>query len=453
MVDSLAHADVKTQIYTPTKKKEAIILTYSQEDGTIFRLHGSETVPILSPSVHYAISGFEGAKVVVHETKDGRRLYLLHYDWNVSRLNSQVKFWGLGELGMSDEQHMTAVANLLYANGWDQNPILKLLKDGLGKETNQFYVRPLLLQPDAENITLRATERFGLALIVLPSGNYHGDATDNGLMVLNVPEPRRLQAPQYKLSENYPYSERWSKTGVDNFKEWIASERPEIIWDGEKLSGSKRDERAQTIINRLNEVLCHNDDGVITEGSAENVAIISGGVFKTPPIEAGALPGFTMQKAEIIAGKVGLTPIRQPFGLEELLQSEAMMTGNAAGAVPVCWVVECKWDIGEDFIYRPRGPIKVTTVKKSIDGYHYQKIKKELDLILAGKSELGKFGIYADELLSGKDIARIREMTQDLVRSMDKKMRAELVGKAPADFRSTLADGKQLRYAKLLNIK
>ena len=82
----------------------------------------------------------------------------------------------------------------------------------------------------------------------------------------------------------------------------------------------------------------------------------------------------------------------------------------------------------------------------------YLKMKEEYGKTLKGTSEMGKFGVYADEFLSAKEIGMIREATREAVAAM-KKTCSGLLGSLPDGYRTSLAGGKEIRYAKFLGIK
>ena len=448
-------------VYTP-QTKDGLIIGFHQPDGKFSIVQESAAeIAVRSKSAHYSLSGFEGGKVVVHFTEGGKqRLYLFHYDWNAARLVKQNEFWGFGKNGLSVEKHMLALVNILYANGWDANPVMRI--DGSGLLTSEMYVRPLLYLPDSDNIRLSNREPFRLMLIVSPEKPYHEGADPAGMAVLHCPQARTLPNPQYKVSENYGISSRWVEWVREEkkFVAWLEKERPEIIVNGQKLTEGQKKAKIEEMRASLQEIIFHNHDGNVCELSAENVAIAEksyGRIYKarflTPPIEAGVLPGFTMQIHELIAERLGLEAQRENFTLERLKHSDlALMTGNAAGGVRIKEVAECGWNEVEPGIWVPHGPVQITAVgnEKGLD--IFQKMKQEYEKTLQGRSCLGKFGVYADEFLSERDIGRIREATTEAVNTM-KKTGMPLVGSIHEGYQSRLEGGRQLRYAGFLRIK
>lgn len=467
----------ESSIYTPRSFGEIVIYSNrftGNDRATVQSISTVEDtcIPVTSKTLHYGAADFEGARVDVHRASSGYRLHLLHYDWNVARLNHGARHWGYGYPRMSDEEHMLAVVNLLYSNGWDANPPIVL--DGSGKPTSTFYIRPLIHLPSAKNITLRNTDPFDFVLVVFPQAPYHGEKKNPGMAVLHVPEARTLSAPWDKRADNYPNSMVWVER-MGKFLKWLEAKEPDISMDGGRLDGQKKKDAIAFLKDNMKEVLFHNSNEEITEGSAENVGIEQGNVFATPPIDAGALPGFSMQKVELIAQEMGMRAVREKFGIDELKKARlAVMTGNAAGAVPISWVVECDWKNGNSSEYEPVGNVRITSVG-NIDGAKiYGEMKKQYDLILAGKSPMGKFGAYADEFVTDRDIRDIRQRTAELVEYRQSRLKeidgagkptwatekfgvtreiGRLFGKTQANYRAQLCDGRQITYAKLLNIK
>ncbi|MEM4634123.1 MAG: aminotransferase class IV [Candidatus Anstonellaceae archaeon] len=436
-----------TWTYSPKKFEEMVVFTINPSGEGFFSLLESSTVSITSKTLHYGAVNFEGAKVVVHEKEGGRwRLYLLHYDWNIARLQKGIQTWGFPAPKLSQEEHALALVNLLYANGWDTNRIVTL--DGNFSPAKEMYVRPFIYFGESNNITLRNRHAFGFSLIVSPQPPYHGAGE---MALLSVPEPRSLAAPWEKRGDNYPNSMLWVRR-MEDFVRWAHSQCPKIYVDGCQIVGRGYKE-ALAIIKSLREILFQNKDGAVVEGSAENVGIIKGSRLLTPRIEDGCLPGFTMQKVELIAQEIGLETKREAFNLEEFKQADApFLTGNAAGAVMPSWLVESNWEMVGPGEYLPKGPIYITTLGTAKGREVFEKIREEQQKIIQGKSRLGKFGVYADEFLSERDVREIREMTREMLAISQKRIAARLVGCAPQDWKTRLADGKKITYAQRFGI-
>lgn len=84
------------------------------------------------------------------------------------------------------------------------------------------------------------------------------------------------------------------------------------------------------------EALILNNQGYVTEGSADNIFIVKNGIIKTPPIYLGALEGITRNTIIAIAEENGLTVQEVPFTLHDVyVADEVFLTGTAAEVIPV----------------------------------------------------------------------------------------------------------------------
>ena len=403
---------------------------------------------ITSRSMHYANTFFEGAVVVVHQQeRGGQRLYILHADWHYARLMNGLDYSLKPHVEMSQNQYMLAIVNLLYMNGWDVNAPVNFQ----GEIAKEIYLRPLAYRGASNILPLSGKDAYSIAIFAFPKPSYH--AKSDKFSVLFVPEYRTLSAPHVKRSDNYPQSDLWVER-KNRFVKWLGEKRPEIIIDGEKVPAGEKYEAALAMLTgSMNEVLFENPGRIITEGSAENVAIVDGNCFFTPPIEEGALPGFTMQKTELIADKIGLKSRRQRFALLDAKRADLLiLTGTAANAIKVDNIVECGWETDDMRNYFPKGPVVVTTIGSERGRELYRKINEEHLLIKAGDSKLGKFGFYADDCLAPREIRELREMAEFIRRNgkMDRTLFRGLAGEVPPGSETKLAGGKQLTYGKLL---
>lgn len=87
------------------------------------------------------------------------------------------------------------------------------------------------------------------------------------------------------------------------------------------------------------EALILNNQGYVTEGSADNIFIIKDGVIKTPPVYLGALEGITRSAIIEIAQENGYDLEEVPFTLHDVyIADEVFLTGTAAEVIPVVTV-------------------------------------------------------------------------------------------------------------------
>jgi branched-chain amino acid aminotransferase len=77
-------------------------------------------------------------------------------------------------------------------------------------------------------------------------------------------------------------------------------------------------------------------NGLVSEGSGENVFVVRNGVLFTPPLANSALGGITRDSVLTLARHLGLTVTEQPFPRELLyIADEVFFTGTAAEVQPI----------------------------------------------------------------------------------------------------------------------
>jgi branched-chain amino acid aminotransferase len=86
----------------------------------------------------------------------------------------------------------------------------------------------------------------------------------------------------------------------------------------------------------VDEALMLNDQGYVTEGSADNIFIIKNGVIYTPPVYLGALEGITRNAIIELARKDGYEVKEQPFTRHDVyIADEVFLTGTAVEVIAV----------------------------------------------------------------------------------------------------------------------
>ncbi|RWZ60862.1 branched-chain-amino-acid transaminase [Halobacillus fulvus] len=86
----------------------------------------------------------------------------------------------------------------------------------------------------------------------------------------------------------------------------------------------------------VDEALMLNDQGYVTEGSADNIFIVKNGTILTPPTYLGALEGITRNAIIDIAKDKGYEIKEQPFTRHDVyVADEVFLTGTAAEVIAV----------------------------------------------------------------------------------------------------------------------
>jgi branched-chain amino acid aminotransferase len=84
------------------------------------------------------------------------------------------------------------------------------------------------------------------------------------------------------------------------------------------------------------EALLLDVNGMLAEGSGENLFIVRDGVLITPPLTSAILAGITRATVLTLAREEGIPVLEQPFPRDALLLAdEAFLTGTAAEVTPV----------------------------------------------------------------------------------------------------------------------
>lgn len=84
------------------------------------------------------------------------------------------------------------------------------------------------------------------------------------------------------------------------------------------------------------EALMLNDQGYVTEGSADNIFIVKNGVIHTPPVYLGALEGITRNAIIDVARAKGFEVRESPFTRHDVyVADEVFLTGTAVEVIAV----------------------------------------------------------------------------------------------------------------------
>ncbi|MCC7003706.1 MAG: branched-chain amino acid transaminase [Gemmatimonadaceae bacterium] len=94
--------------------------------------------------------------------------------------------------------------------------------------------------------------------------------------------------------------------------------------------------KMEALRNGFDEALALGPDGMLSEGSGQNVFVVDGGVLYTPPIDGTLLPGITRDTVITLAREAGIEVIVQPMPREVLYTSdEVFVCGTASELTPI----------------------------------------------------------------------------------------------------------------------
>jgi len=94
--------------------------------------------------------------------------------------------------------------------------------------------------------------------------------------------------------------------------------------------------KMEALRNGFDEAIALGPDGMLSEGSGQNVFLVDGGELYTPPLDGTLLPGITRDTVINIAKDEGLTVHVQPLTRETLYTSEeCFVCGTASEVTPI----------------------------------------------------------------------------------------------------------------------
>ena len=94
--------------------------------------------------------------------------------------------------------------------------------------------------------------------------------------------------------------------------------------------------KMEALANGFQEAIALGPDGLLSEGSGQNVFVVEGGTLYTPPIDGTMLPGITRHSVLAIAEDLGIPVVIQPLAREVLYTGdEVFVCGTASEVTPV----------------------------------------------------------------------------------------------------------------------
>ncbi len=241
-------------------------------------------VHVLSHALHYGTGVFEGIRA--YKTPDGTAVFRLTD--HMKRLHQSAKAYAM-KLEWSVAELVEAAKETLRTNGLEAG-----------------YVRPItFLELGALGLNPSGA-RVRTAIITWEWGAYLGEeGVKNGIRV-NVASWRRFP------NASFPNAKA---TGT-----YINS----ILAKMEAVSAG------------YDEAVMLNQDGVISEGSGENLFLVRDGVVYTPPIAVGCLDGLTRDAVMTLLAEEGHQIVEKTLDRSDLYYGdEIFFTGTAAEVTPV----------------------------------------------------------------------------------------------------------------------
>ena len=271
-------------------------------------------VHVLTHGLHYGTGVFEGIRA--YEGELGTAVF--RHREHLERLHQSARLFHM-DIPYSVEELREATLELISRNGLKHCYIRPLATRGYGV----MGLNPLEAPVD-------------VVIAVWPWGSYLGDeGKDNGIRA-KISSWRRFSGssliPHAKASGQYLNS---------------------VLAKVESLKAG------------YDEAIMLNEDGVVSEGSGENLFIVRNGQIIEPPQTASVLDGISRRTIHDLAADTGRSVVSRDIARAELyLADEVFLTGTAAEVVPVREIDDRQ--IGDG---RP-GPVTVELQKLYDDAVH-----------------------------------------------------------------------------------
>jgi len=243
------------------------------------------TIHVMAHALHYGTSVFEGIRC--YKTERGSEVFRLPE--HIARLYHSAKMYRM-DLALTQEEYLEAVLETIRANQLEHCYVRPLAFRGVGA----IGVNPL------DNIM----EEF---ILVWEWGKYLGDeAIEKGVDVC--------------ISS-------WNRAAPNTFPTMAKA-------GGNYLNGSLV--KMEAIVNGFSEGIALDTSGYVSEGSGENLFLITQGKLITPPVSSAILPGITRNSVITLAKERGYEVIEQQIPREMLyIADELFLTGTAAEITPL----------------------------------------------------------------------------------------------------------------------
>lgn len=241
-------------------------------------------VHVLSHALHYGTGIFEGIRA--YETPDGTEVFRLAD--HMARLHQSAKAYNM-KIEWSVEELVEAAKETLRVNG---------LESGYVRPITFLELGALGLNPSGAKVRT--------AIITWRWGAYLGEeGVRNGIRV-SVSSWRRF---------------------------------PNTAFPNAKATGTYINSilaKMEAVNAGFDEAIMLNQDGVISEGSGENLFVIRNGTVYTPPIAVGCLDGLTRDAVMTLLAEEGHTIVEKTLDRSDLYYAdEAFFTGTAAEVTPI----------------------------------------------------------------------------------------------------------------------
>ena len=243
------------------------------------------TIHVASHVIHYGSSLFEGFRA--YETPKGTALFRLKD--HTKRLYNSCKIYRM-EIPYTQDEFNRAVLDTVRANGY-----------------KACYVRPIVYRGYKTLGVDPFPNPVDCSILVWEWGQYLGEeALEKGIDV--------------KVST-------WWRMAPNTF--------PALAKAGANYMNSQLI-KMEAILDGYAEGIALNIRGHVSEGSGENIFLVTDGKVQTPSLSASVLPGITRDSVIAIVGDLGMELVEETIPREMLYTAdEVFFTGSAAEITPI----------------------------------------------------------------------------------------------------------------------
>lgn len=240
---------------------------------------------VLSHVVHYGSSVFEGIRS--YNTKKGPAVFRLYE--HVQRLINSAKIYRM-VIPYSIDDLCDAVLETIKINN-----------------LKECYIRPTAFRGYGELGVYPLNCPVETIIAAWPWGKYLGEeAIENGVEV-----------------------------GISSWRRMAPDTMPNMAKAGSNYMNSQL-AKMESIFNGYDEGIMLDYQGMVSEGSGENIFVVRDDVLHTPPISSSLLAGLTRDSIITLAGEMGLEVREEQIPREMLyIADEVFLTGTAAEVTPV----------------------------------------------------------------------------------------------------------------------
>jgi branched-chain amino acid aminotransferase len=283
------------------------------KNGSYIKWHDAQ-VHLLSHSLQFGSAIFEGIRA--YETKRGPAVFRLRE--HLVRMHNSCRIYRM-EHEYSIDQLVAATRETVAKNN-----------------VNECYIRPMVVRGYGAAGMVPFESPIEVYIPVWPWGTYLGaDALAKGIDAC-----------------------------VSTWHRMAPNTTPAVAKiAGNYLGGQLI--KMEALRNGYDEGLALGPDGLLSEGSGQNVFLVRDGVLYTPPVDGTLLPGITRTSVIALAEEAGIRVVEQLMPREALhTADEVFITGTASEVTPVRSVDRIPVGAGVP------GPITLDLQRRYLDAVH-----------------------------------------------------------------------------------